>query len=607
MGKNKKKTQNAGGAGKAKTAPTPPIASEPETKEKVHVGEDLVTGEAIVVEKPSESVDKVLVTVENASIVNAELVEEVEAIPDTLPAATPSKGQTGTVDEEPLRSASHDTKKEGLFAEPPAPEISDSQAEPAQEEQKTEVQPVSADPYDKSIATPIPASEDATHDAEDDNRSVAENAVALGKTSPRTNTISLAEEVEAESPVEEEADMQEAAADQPEEAKESEEPVHTEEVVVTDDINVDAPDDLFVNSGLAEGVDASSAFFDQASSSPVDAAHIDVGGHEEALLQPETEARAGEDSSIAPVDLFAEIGPTADDGTESTAFFDQISSTVENPPQSSSEDQQAPYQETVVSGQPQQDSADGLFSASRPAEDAGDPSAFFDQQPPTHEEGSAALKAPAVTDQPQEAEATDEEVEVADDATDLFGDVAEDARVHEFEIAVEQTHEPMRENDTSAPHNPIENASESVDLFGQSADQEDDLFGNEWTADGAKDDLFGTSQQLPGDDVSHAVTQNGDKEDDLFGSGGVTQEAEDLFGAATTTDLDFINVPTETEQPQPSRPRVEDMDLDAAGVPQGWVDEQGGWNWYSAEERLDVARGMFGETQEETQEQTEGE
>ena len=115
-------------------------------------------------------------------------------------------------------------------------------------------------------------------------------------------------------------------------------------------------------------------------------------------------------------------------------------------------------------------------------------------------------------------------------------------------------------------------------------------------------------QVVESSDTALDAEQNGGEDEDLFGSGGEAQGADDLFGATGTTNLGFTREPISQnpQQPQPAKQRVEDMDLDAAGVPQGWVDAQGGWNWYSAEERLDVARGMFGEMQYDTPNQSDG-
>jgi hypothetical protein len=132
-------------------------------------------------------------------------------------------------------------------------------------------------------------------------------------------------------------------------------------------------------------------------------------------------------------------------------------------------------------------------------------------------------------------------------------------------------------------------SSQEADARGTSQEQ-DDLFG-----DAPAVDLdFITSPAVPELKQAHGNSQEADAHQD-------SQEQDDLFGDAPATDLDFITAPPATAEPsQPLKQRVEDMDLDAAGVPQGWVDESGGWNWYTAEERLDVARGMFGDESDET-------
>ena len=605
MGKNKKKSQNAGGAGKAKAAPTPPAAPEPETNDKVHVGEDLVTGESIVIDKPLESAQKVLVTVENASVVNTELVEGAAAIPDEIPDATSSKGKAGTTDDSSSRSAPLGTQAERPSPSAPSTENQITAVEPAKEEQKSADQPSSIDSLDTVSASSIPAPEHINDNADNQIEAETENPGGLEKASSGENPISSAEEVEARLDVQESAEPEEAVSPRLEDAGASTGPAqHEVEAIVSEDLvttrDDDATDDLFAASGPAAEADESSAYYEQVSPDTPNDVSENVGIEVKTASQLEVQASADEVNSNAPTDLFAASG-SAGNAADSTTFFDEISSFVPHASQGETSEAVEPsHTENVASSHEHQDTADDLFGSSEQANGDEDSSAFFNQVSPAHDRAS---EIPA---QQGGSQAASHEVNAADDVTDLFGDEAADARVHEFEIAVEHSHTAVSESDAAAK---TTEAAGSEDLFGQSANDDDDLFGNEWAADGAKDDLFGEAQFAQGSVESFAVSQNGNQEDDLFGSGAGAQEAKDLFGATATANFTFISEPTDQkpQQSQPGKQRVEDMDLDAAEVPQGWVDEQGGWNWYSAEERLDVARGMFGEVQDEAQNQPQGE
>lgn len=604
MGKNKKKSQNAGGAGKAKVAPTPPAAPEPEMNDKVHVGEDLVTGESIVIDRPSESTQKVLVTVEDASVVNTELVEGAAAIPDEIPDATLSKGKAGTTDDSSSSSAPLETQAERMSPRASFTENQNTAGEPAKEEQKSAEQPVSTDSLDSVSASSIPAPEHITDNADSETEGEIGNPGGVEEASSGGDPISSAEEVKARSDVQESAEPEEAASPQLEDAGASTSPAqHEEEAIVSENVNTardnDVTDDLFAASGPVAEAEEASAYYEQVSSNTPNDVFQDAGVEAKTDSQRELQASAGEVNSNAPTDLFAASG-SAGDVADPTTFFDEISSFAPHASQGeTSEPVARSHTENVATSDEHQDTADDLFGSSEQANGDADSGAFFNQV------SSARDEAAEVPAQQRELQAASHEVKTADDATDLFGDEAEDARVHEFEIAVEHSHAGVSESD-AAPK--TTEAAGSEDLFGQSAN-DDDLFGNEWAADGSKDDLFGEAQVAQGSVESFAVSQNGNQEDDLFGPGAGTQETEDLFGATATADFTLISEPTD-QKPQLSQPgkqRVEDMDLDAAGVPQGWVDEQGGWNWYSAEERLDVARGMFGEVQDEAQNQPQGE
>ncbi|KAJ9112057.1 hypothetical protein QFC22_006351 [Naganishia vaughanmartiniae] len=239
-----------------------------------------------------------------------------------------------------------------------------------------------------------------------------------------------------------------------------------------------------------------------------------------------------------------------------------------------------------------------------------DETSFFDQAAPpvvtrTSDEAQPSRSHPEESPVKQETwNIAEETVAEVQDGTDLlFGATTE---ATEFNIAVEQSHtSPDRKSDS--PHPPTAE-KDSSDLFGASDAAEPDLFGNA-PANHDDEDLFATVVQAEDtDDLFGSSAHDQGEEENLFASRQETEQEPDLFGDAGETghDLDFITNPAPAAQAteatpksaEPVKQRVEDMDLDAAGVPQGWVDEQGGWNWYTAEERLDVARGMFGEEQE---------
>ncbi|KAJ9093084.1 hypothetical protein QFC21_006580 [Naganishia friedmannii] len=225
------------------------------------------------------------------------------------------------------------------------------------------------------------------------------------------------------------------------------------------------------------------------------------------------------------------------------------------------------------------------------------------QPEPTHQEKSPVTQETVIV--------SEEAVGNEHDETDLlFGGGTE---VPEFDIAVGQSHAPSDGKPDSPQQPPAE--TDSSDLFGSSDAAEPDIFGNASTNDD-EGDLFAAVGQPQGkDDLFGSSGHETAQAEDLFAAHQDTEQDSNLFGDAGETghDLDFITNPVPAAQTQPAelilkpaeptKQRVEDMDLDAAGVPQGWVDEQGGWNWYTAEERLDVARGIFGEEQEVEMEQ----
>lgn len=265
----------------------------------------------------------------------------------------------------------------------------------------------------------------------------------------------------------------------------------------------------------------------------------------------------------------------------------------------------------------QPDTEDDLFGESS----APEATSFFDQTALPPIATSTFNESQPETGHPEKSLLTHDKVitggesaaKEEDDTDLLFG---ADTEPTDFDIAVKDQSHPSLANERSdsPPHQPPV-ANDSSDLFGSSDAAEPDLFGIP-AASNEEDDLFAAvGQSGVTDDLFGSSGHDQAKEEDIFASRQETEQELDLFGSTGEMghDLDFITNPAPVAQDsaaeplanptEPTKQRVEDMDLDAAGVPQGWVDEQGGWNWYTAEERLDVARGMFGDEQEVEAEQ----
>lgn len=284
---------------------------------------------------------------------------------------------------------------------------------------------------------------------------------------------------------------------------------------------------------------------------------------------------------------------------------------------SPSREEDIPNRAETISAEDGQAVDDDLFPPGTD-NDQSDPENIFNQ--PSSAPGEPKDAEPSHV---ENAQPKTEDPQAEDD--DLFGDIpVQDPLVQEFEVAVEHVQvDATREEAETRVHERGEKGSGEEDLFA-GAQAEEDLFPG--PANSGEEDLFGV--RTGGQDLFGSRGDTG-KTDELFAAKEGPEEADDLFfGDVPATDLDFIThvvpQPAQTQEPsqepddlfgnapangldfitappaptEPSKQRVEDMDLDAAGVPQGWVDENGGWNWYTAEERLDVARGMFEDVQE---------
>jgi hypothetical protein len=181
----------------------------------------------------------------------------------------------------------------------------------------------------------------------------------------------------------------------------------------------------------------------------------------------------------------------------------------------------------------------------------------------------------------------------------LFADVEQGSELDELVRASAgpvDSHAPQEEERAALV---VEEEGQTDELFvGAQAQGDDDLFGAADEQVGG--DLFG------GDDDQKTADLFAEGDDqktvDLF-DGGDDKTTDDLFAGTTSNDAEWLG----TSQPLgaseslgesvdvaalPSDP-WKDADLDAAGIPEGWLDESGGWNWYTEDERLEVARVMF--------------
>jgi hypothetical protein len=229
-----------------------------------------------------------------------------------------------------------------------------------------------------------------------------------------------------------------------------------------------------------------------------------------------------------------------------------------------------------------------------------------------------------------EAEAPRETVQDQDESSGLFEtqEVSDDpfaAIAGSSSNKVEENDE-AREFTASQPSHVdvTETTSAEQDLFGAGRSQGvDDIFGQTdesngfdlvTSAEGTTDatDLFKHDTLQDEEDLFANLGASAREEDDGFKPQEAMQpeeEENDPFDLNETAGEDWLGVDAVEPVPTDTVPATEDdplaidpADLDLMGVPEGWLDTNGDWNWYTEDERMDVAKEMVRNEKAETRE-----
>lgn len=586
MGKNKKKTQQA--RGKVVPTPTTPVVPELETGEeageKVQLAEEVGTSEPFIV-GPLDTVEDSSAT-EGVTAEHGQENEETPTIPNaSLIIKDPEDPST---EDDLFGSTTHQEGGIDVFASLGAAKMQQREViEVPQDATKEDALVSETAQLDTGTTSVSHANGEADVEAVQDDLTRAANSV--GESSK--NSVQQMDVIEQLPDL---GDVEDGTVTA---------------VKAEPTVEEDAP----------KTEDESPHHAEQSSKHDVESLNQEKGRFNlEATPQKDEDPREQEEQAETADDLFASSAAVPSDPEN---FFNQTPSAAA--------DQKHPEPFPIAAK-----SETNAAERSAMEDDAADLFGDAPVQDPLAQEFEIAVELVQVDVKQEEPETTPHGQEkTADDASDLFaGDFEEDLfGAGNANGAEEDLFGPKTGAEDLFASVP-ENAGKADEVFASSQgnpEEADDLFGDAPATDldFVTSPAVSESKQAHGNSPDADAHQDSQEQDDLFGEAPATdldfitssavsaskethgeadahqdsQEQNDLFGDAPATDLDFITAPPATAEPsQPLKQRVEDMDLDAAGVPQGWVDESGGWNWYTAEERVDVARGMFGDESDET-------